>query len=111
MEGTSSTAVVEPKKKSQDPAAKAKRIKRLLTNPDFAEAVEFERLIVKKYKQFVSEGTEHLKQSESTISVVKKQIERLVELQRYHINIEQFKENKGLDKVIETMRRSITATV
>jgi hypothetical protein len=48
MEGTSSTAVVEPKNKSQDPAAKAKRLKRLLTSPDFAEAVEFERALVKK---------------------------------------------------------------
>jgi Flp pilus assembly protein TadD len=48
MEGTSSTAVVEPKKKSQDSAAKAKRIKRLLTNPEFAEAVSEERAAVKK---------------------------------------------------------------
>ena len=32
MEGTSSAAVVEPKKKSQDPAAKAKRIKGLLVS-------------------------------------------------------------------------------
>ena len=51
MEGTSSTAVVEPKKKSQDPAAKAKRLtclKRPLANPDFAEAVSFERAAVKK---------------------------------------------------------------
>jgi hypothetical protein len=29
MEETSSTAVVEPKKKSQEPGAKAKRLKRL----------------------------------------------------------------------------------
>ena len=57
MESTSSTAHVEPKQKSQDPAAKAKRLKRLLANPDFAEAVEFERSLVKKYKQFVSEYT------------------------------------------------------
>jgi hypothetical protein len=39
MERTSSTAVVEPKTKSQNPAARAKRVKRLLVNPDFAEAV------------------------------------------------------------------------
>jgi hypothetical protein len=49
---------VEPKQKSQDPAAKAKRLKKLLTNPDFAEAVEFERSIVKKYKQHVAEVAE-----------------------------------------------------
>ena len=60
MEGTSSTAHVEPKQKSQDPAAKAKRLKRLLANPDFAEAVEFERSLVKKYKQCVSESADVL---------------------------------------------------
>jgi hypothetical protein len=43
MEETSSTAVVEPKQKSQEPAAKARRLKRLRTNPDFAEAVSEER--------------------------------------------------------------------
>jgi hypothetical protein len=108
MEGTSSTAVVEPKKKSQDPAAKAKRIKGPLTNPDFAEAVEFERsIIVKKYKQFVSESTELLKQSESTNAIIGKQIEGLVELQRGYIK--QFKESKGLNKVIQAMLRGTTA--
>jgi hypothetical protein len=107
MEGTSSTAVVEPKKKSQDPAAKAKRIKGLLTNPDFAEAVEFERSVVKKYKQFVSESTGLLKQSESTNAIIGKQIEGLVELQRGYIK--QFKESKGLNKVIHAMLRGITA--
>jgi hypothetical protein len=39
LEETSSTAVVEPKEKSQNPAAKAKRLKGLRENPDFAEAV------------------------------------------------------------------------
>jgi hypothetical protein len=37
--GTSSTAVMGPKTKSQNPAARAKRLKRLRANPDFAEAV------------------------------------------------------------------------
>jgi hypothetical protein len=45
-----SAAVVGPKKKSQDPAAKAKRIKRLLVNPDFAEAVSFERAAAKMWQ-------------------------------------------------------------
>ena len=40
MEETSSTAVVEPKEKSQNPAAKAKRLKGLRENPDFIEAVQ-----------------------------------------------------------------------
>ena len=105
MESTSSTAHVEPKQKSQDPAAKAKRLKRLLANPDFAEAVEFERSLVKKYKQFVSEYTEHLKQSESTNAAIGKQIEGLVEVQTDYI--EQLKENKELNKVIETLNSTI----
>jgi hypothetical protein len=50
MEGTSSTAVVEPKKKSQEPGAKAKRLKGLRTNPDFAEAVSFERAAAKMWE-------------------------------------------------------------
>ena len=101
MESTSSTAHVEPKQKSQDPAANAKRLKGLLANPDFAEAVEFERSLVKKYKQFVSECTEHLKQSDSTNAAIGKQIEGLVEVQKDYIK--QFKENKELNKVIEAM--------
>jgi hypothetical protein len=51
MLSTVPAAVVEPKGKSQNPGAKAKRLKGLLANPDFAEAVEFERPLVKKYKQ------------------------------------------------------------
>jgi hypothetical protein len=107
MEGTSSTAHVEPKQKPQDPAAKAKRLKRLLANPDFAEAVEFERSLVKKSSRLVSECTEHLKQSDSTNAAIGKQIEGLVEVQRDYI--EQLKENKQLNKVIEAMGRSIKA--
>jgi hypothetical protein len=50
MSGTAPAAVVEPKKNSQDPAAKAKRIKGLLANPDFAEAVSEERTLAKMWK-------------------------------------------------------------
>jgi hypothetical protein len=107
MEGTSSMAHVEPKQKSQDPAVKAKRLKRLLANPDFAEAVEFERSGCKKSSRLVSECTELLKQSESTNAAIGKQIEGLNEVQRDYI--EQLKENKSLNKVIEAMGRSIKA--
>ena len=61
--------------------------------------------LVKKYKQFVSECTEHLKQSESTNAVIGKQIKGLVEVQTDYI--EQLKENKGLNKVIETLHSTI----
>ena len=105
MEGTSSTAHVEPKQKSQDPAAKAKRLKRLLANPDFAEAVEFERSECKKSARLVSECTELWKQNKSTALAVAKQIEGLVEVQTDYI--EQLKENKELNKVIETQNRTI----
>jgi cysteinyl-tRNA synthetase len=105
MESTSSTAHVEPKQKSQDPAAKAKRLKRLLANPDFAEAVEFERSECRKSTRLVEEATELLKQSESTALAVAKQIEGLVEVQTDYI--EQLKENKELNKVIETLNSTI----
>jgi hypothetical protein len=48
MLSTVPAAVVEPKGKSQNPAAKAKRLKGLRTNPDFAEAVSEERAAAKK---------------------------------------------------------------
>ena len=105
MESTSSTAHVEPKQKSQDPAAKAKRLKRLLANPDFAEAVEFERSECRGASRLVKECTELLKQSESTALAVAKQIEGLVEVQTDYI--EQLKENKELNKVIETQNSTI----
>jgi hypothetical protein len=49
---TTPAAVVEPKKKSQGPGAKAKakRIKRLLANPDFAEAVSEERVVAQLWE-------------------------------------------------------------
>jgi hypothetical protein len=40
MEATTPAALVEPKEKSKNPAAKAKRMKRLWENPDFIEAVQ-----------------------------------------------------------------------
>jgi hypothetical protein len=43
MLSTVPAAVVEPKEKSQNPGAKAKRLKGLRVNPDFAEAVSEER--------------------------------------------------------------------
>ena len=105
MESTSSTAHVEPKQKPQDPAAKAKRLKRLLANPDFAEAVEFERSECRKSTRLVEEATELLKQNKSTALAVAKQIEGLVEVQTDYI--EQLKENKELNKVIETQNSTI----
>jgi hypothetical protein len=105
MEGTSSTADVEPKKKSQDPAAKAKRLKRLLANPDFAEAVEFERSLVKKYKQCVAESAEHLIEAFNATAAIQKQIEGKMEF--YKEYTEQLKENKELNKVIEAQNSTI----
>jgi hypothetical protein len=108
MEETSSTAVVEPKKKSQDPAAKAKRLKRaLLVNPDFAEqAVEFERSLVKKYIQCVSESADVLVVALASSRATEKQIEGKLEL--YKEYTEQLKENKELNKPVASMERSTT---
>ena len=43
-------AVVEPKEKSQNPGAKSKRMKRLRSNPDFAEAVSEERAAARMWE-------------------------------------------------------------
>ena len=64
--------MVEPKTKSQNPAARAKRLKRLLVNPDFAEAVEFERSLVNKYKQCVSESADVLVEALASIAAPSK---------------------------------------
>jgi hypothetical protein len=50
MLSTAPAAVRELKKKSQGPAAKAKRLKGLRTNPDFAEAVSEERAAAKMWE-------------------------------------------------------------
>jgi hypothetical protein len=49
MLSTVPAALVEPKKKSQGVAAKAKRLKRIRENPDFIEAVQEERLVAQHY--------------------------------------------------------------
>jgi hypothetical protein len=50
MSATAAVTVVEPKEKSQNPGAKAKRLKRLRTNPDFVEAVSEERAPAQIYR-------------------------------------------------------------
>jgi hypothetical protein len=61
---------------------------------------------VKKYKQFVSESTEHLKESFNTTAAAQKQIEGKLEL--YKEYTEQLLENKELNKAVASMERSIT---
>ena len=105
MEETSSTAVVEPKQKSQEPAAKARRLKRLRTNPDFAEAVSEERAAAKFWKdehdnlhrEYMVEMEDQGKWQDKAVANITLQLDY----------IEQFKENKGLNKVIETQNSTI----
>ena len=107
MEETSSTAVVEPKQKSQEPAAKARRLKRLRTNPDFAEAVSEERAAAKMWKdQHDNLHREYMVVMDKRLACQDKAIANMTLQLDY---IEQLKENKGLNKVIEAMRRSIKA--
>jgi hypothetical protein len=51
MLSTVPAALVEPKKKSQGPAAKTKRLKGLRENPDFIEAVQEERLVAQLWEE------------------------------------------------------------
>ena len=61
---------------------------------------------MKKYKQFVSESTEHLKESFNTTAAAQKQIEGKLEL--YKEYTEQLLENKELNKAVASMERGIT---
>ena len=105
MESTSSAAVVEPKKKLQNPAARAKRLKRPLVNPDFAEAVSFERAAVKKvHDELQILHDEHMVVMKERNEEQAKVVDSLVLQLDY---IEQLKENKKLNKLIETQNRTI----
>jgi hypothetical protein len=109
MLSTAPAAVVEPKEKSQNPGAKAKRLKGLLESPDFAEAVDFGRSLVKKYKQCVSESADVLVEALPRVAssrAIEKQIEGKLEF--YKGYTEQLKENKELNKAVASMERSIT---
>jgi hypothetical protein len=105
MEETSSTAVVEPKEKSKNPAARAKRMKRLRENPDFADAVSEERAAAKFWKdehdnlhrEYMVEMKDQGKWADKAVANITLQLDY----------IEQFKENKELNKVIETLNSTI----
>jgi hypothetical protein len=62
--------------------------------------VEFERSLVKKYKQCVSESADVLVVALASSRAIETQIEGKLEL--YKEYTEQLKENKELNKVIET---------
>jgi hypothetical protein len=105
MEATTPAALVEPKEKSKNPAAKAKRLKRLRENPDFIEAVSEERAAAKFWKdehdnlhrEYMVEMKDQGKWQDKAIANVALQLDY----------IEQLKENKGLNKVIETQISTI----
>jgi hypothetical protein len=105
MEETTPAAVVEPKKKSQGPGAKAKRLKGLRTSPDFAEAVSEERAAAKMWedqhdnlhRKYMVEMKDQGRWQDKAIANVVLQLDY----------IEQLKENKELNKVIETRKRTI----
>jgi hypothetical protein len=97
---------VEPKKKSQEPGAKAKRLKGLRTNPDFAEAVSEERAAAKMWKdQHDNLHREYMVEMEDQGKWQDKAIANVVLQLDY---IEQLKENKGLNKSVASMERGIT---
>ena len=69
MSSTALADAVGPKKKSQAPAAKAKRMKRLQENPDFEECVEYERKEAKMYE--VAYEKAHLQRLEIEMTAAK----------------------------------------
>jgi hypothetical protein len=106
MEGTSSAAVVGPKKRSsQEPTAKAKRIKRLLASPDFAEAVSEERAAAKMWEDHHDDlHREYMVMKDERPAC---QDEVVDNLQLQNDYLAQLLENKQLNKVIETKNSTI----
>ena len=88
MLSTAPAAVVEPKEKSQNPGAKAKRLKGLRTNPDFVEGVSEERAAAqmwedrhadlhRKYKAMMDERLSCQREVIDTVELKNKYIEQL----------------------------------
>ena len=102
---TTPAAVVEPKQKSQDPAAKSKRLKRLRTNPDYAEAVSGEREVAVMWEMaFESSHRKYMAMGEQYLAIVSEKLETLQTKKDY---IEQLLENKKLNKLIETQSSTV----
>ena len=82
-------------------------MKRLLANPDFAEAVEFERSLVKKVCDESKITTDKY-----LVVMNERNEEKAKEVDGLHLGIgylEQLLANKALYKVVEAMGRGITA--
>jgi hypothetical protein len=97
-------AVVEPKGKLQNPAARAKRLKGLRTNPDFIEAVQEERAAAKKdHGDYMTPHGECIALQNERLACQDKAIDILVLQKEY---IDELKEKNKLYKVIEDMGRN-----
>jgi hypothetical protein len=116
---TTPAAVVEPKKKSQEPGAKAKRLKGLRTNPDFAEAVQEERLVAKiwedahdvvdaKCHALLKEYHACLSERESTVELKEELID---ELKANRVLVDATQGYKELIAVQEETIRTLRATI
>jgi hypothetical protein len=88
MLSTVPAALVEPKKKSQGVAAKAKRLKGLREKTDFIEAMQEERLVVQLWEessdrvyvfahQIIKELREEVRLREDTVELKTKYIDQL----------------------------------
>jgi hypothetical protein len=86
MSSTASAAAVGPKQKSQDDTAKAKRMKRLYANPDFVEAVENKRALVKTYQEIhavhLKELDRHARKQDEGLKTLQRELQLQQELHR-----------------------------
>jgi hypothetical protein len=95
-------AVVEPKKKSQGPGAKAKRLKGLQTNPDFAEAVSGERAVAVMWGMaFESSHRKYMAMGGQYLAIVSEKRE-VLQTKKDYIEL---LENKKLNKLVWGFRR------
>jgi hypothetical protein len=115
-------ALVEPKKKSQGPAAKAKRLRGLRENPDVIEAVQEERLVAQRHsdgydrvyvlaQKMIERFKACLGEREDTVELKKKYIEQL---ERNKVLVDAIQGYKGLiiatqSETTEALRATIKA--
>ena len=105
MLSTVPAAVVEPKEKSQNPGAKAKRLKGLRVNPDFAEAVSEERAAARMWEDRHADLHRKYKAMMDERLSCQREVIDTEELKNEYIA--QLKDNKKLIKLMEIQNSTV----
>ena len=105
MLSTAPAAVVEPKEKSKNPGAKAKRMKRLRSNPDFVEGVSEERAAAQMWEDRHADLHRKYKAMMDERLSCQREVIDTEELKNEYIA--QLKDNKKLIKLMEIQNSTV----